>query len=120
MDGWVDVCPLGEIPRRGARVVRRGGALPIALFRTAADRVFALIDRCPHRGGPLSQGLVVGDRVVCPLHGWTLELCDGQAVSPDEGCAQGFAVELREGRVLLRESDLVAGDPVVPAEAGSA
>ena len=102
MERWVDVCRLDEIPSRGARVVQREGATPIAVFRTAGDGVFALLDRCPHRGGPLSQGLVTGERVVCPLHGWTVELGGGHAVAPDEGCAQTFAVEVRDGRVHLR------------------
>jgi nitrite reductase (NADH) small subunit len=117
MDAWIEICTLDDIPPRGARVVQRGDAIPIALFRTAADRVFALIDRCPHRGGPLSQGLVTGDRVVCPLHSWTIELAGGEAVAPDEGCAQAYAVELRERRVHLREADLF--DLVVPAQAGT-
>ena len=113
MDRWIEICSVDDIPQRGARVVQRGEAVPIALFRTAADRVFALIDRCPHRGGPLSQGLVTGDRVVCPLHGWTIELAGGNAVLPDEGCAHAYAVELRDGCVFLRADDLarVAADP---------
>ena len=106
MSGWIEICALDDIPRRGARVVQRGDAVPIALFRTGADQVFALIDRCPHRGGPLSQGLVTGDRVVCPLHGWAIELAGGKAVEPDEGCAKAYAVELRDGRVHLRAEDL--------------
>jgi nitrite reductase (NADH) small subunit len=116
MDAWVEVCALDDIPRRGARIVERGDAVPIALFRTGADQVFALLDRCPHRGGPLSQGLVAGDQVVCPLHGWTIELAGGGAVAPDEGCTQAYAVELRDGRVRLRADDLAS---VVPAEAGT-
>jgi nitrite reductase [NAD(P)H] small subunit len=119
MNGWIEICMLDDIPRLGARVVQRGTAVPIALFRTGADKVFALIDRCPHRGGPLSQGLVAGDRVVCPLHGWTIELSGGQAVAPDEGCAHSYAVEVRDGHVHLREADLVVADFVVPAKAGT-
>ena len=106
MSDWIEICALDDIPRLGARVLQRGSAIPIALFRTGADKVFALLDRCPHRGGPLSQGLVAGDRVVCPLHGWTIELSGGQAVAPDEGCAQSYAVELRDGCVHLREAEL--------------
>jgi nitrite reductase (NADH) small subunit len=116
MDAWIEICALDDIPQRGARVVQRDGAIPIALFRTAADRVFALIDRCPHRGGPLSQGLVTGERVVCPLHGWSIELAGGEAVAPDQGCAKAYAVELRDGRVHLREADLC---PAVTAKSPS-
>ena len=98
---FVAVCRLAEIPVLGARIWERsheaGGN--IALFRTAADRVFALLDRCPHKGGPLSQGIVFGDRVACPLHNWTIQLADGCAVAPDEGCARTFPVRVVEGIV---------------------
>jgi nitrite reductase (NADH) small subunit len=114
MSDWIEVCRIDDIPARGARVVARGGSTPIAIFRTANDGVFALLDRCPHRGGPLSQGLVTGARVVCPLHGWTIGLADGQATAPDEGCAQSFDVDVQGGCVRLRRQDLVA-----PAQAGT-
>lgn len=111
MNDWVRICAVDDIPRLGARVVRREGRPPIAIFRTAADRVFALVDRCPHRGGPLSQGLVTGDRVVCPLHGWTIELGAGTAMAPDEGCARTFAVEVRDGAVHLSSHDVATPVP---------
>jgi nitrite reductase (NADH) small subunit len=98
---WRDVGTMDDIPRLGARVVVAPGG-PIAIFRTADDRVFAVKDRCPHRGGPLSQGIVHGDRVTCPLHGWTIELGSGEAVAPDIGCAPTIAVRIAEGRILLR------------------
>jgi nitrite reductase (NADH) small subunit len=103
-DVFVAVCALDEIPRLGARVwersKREGGN--IALFRTADDRVFALDDRCPHKGGPLSQGIVHGDRVSCPLHGWNIVLDNGQAVAPDQGCAARHDVRIDQGVVLVR------------------
>ena len=74
---WKDVCGVEEIPLLGARRVARPQGLPVALFRNAEGRVFALLDRCPHRGGPLSQGIVFGDGVACPLHNWTIGLDDG-------------------------------------------
>lgn len=83
---------LEDIPRLGARVVRTTTHGDIAVFRNAEDEVFALADRCPHKGGPLSQGIVFGRRVACPLHGWTVELTSGCAVSPDEGCSKSFPV----------------------------
>jgi len=106
MDAWVDVCQVEDIPSRGARVVAREGAVPIAIFRSADDAVFALLDRCPHRGGPLSQGLVTGTRVVCPLHGWTVDLRSGVAAAPDEGCTQAFDVEVQGRCVRLKLADL--------------
>lgn len=97
---WLDLGALERIPRQGSRVVRtRHG--DIAVFRTIDDHVFALRDRCPHRGGPLSQGIVHGHRVTCPLHNWVIELTSGEAVAPDRGRTGCFAVQLREGRVWL-------------------
>lgn len=98
---FADVCALEDIPRLGARRVRRPDGTEIAVFRAADDRVFALLDRCPHKGGPLSQGIVFGDRVACPLHNWTIDLDSGRAAAPDEGCTQRFAVRVEAGRVLL-------------------
>ena len=71
------------------------------MFRTSTDAVFALDDRCPHKGGPLSQGIVFGDRVACPLHNWNIELASGSAVAPDQGCTARHAVQIIDGRVLL-------------------
>lgn len=96
----IDAGPLDAIPRRGARVLRVG-ARCIALFRTGDDAVFALEDRCPHRGGPLSQGIVHGRRVTCPLHDWVIELETGRAAAPDEGEVGTYAVTVRDGRVFL-------------------
>ena len=97
------VCALTDIPVLGARVVVRP-AHPdgnIAVFRTGEDRVFATLDRCPHRGGPLSQGIVYGDRVACPLHNWSVELATGCAVAPDEGCTKTFATCIERGVVYV-------------------
>jgi nitrite reductase (NADH) small subunit len=98
---WQRVCAIEAIPLLGARVLQRDDGEPIALFRPAADRVFALADRCPHKGGPLSQGIVSGDSVTCPLHGWVIQLGTGEACAPDVGCARRYAVELREGEVWI-------------------
>lgn len=97
---WIEVGRLEDIPRQGARVVRCVEG-DIALFRTVDDEVFALRDRCPHKGGPLSQGIVHGRRVACPLHDWKIHLDSGLAVAPDEGCAARFPVRLEDGRVWL-------------------
>jgi nitrite reductase (NADH) small subunit len=95
------VCPIDEIPRLGARVIERPGHPDgdVAVFRTADDRVFAVRDRCPHKGGPLSQGIVHGDRVACPLHGWNIELANGNAIAPDVGCTRTFAAQVIDGVV---------------------
>lgn len=99
-DTWVEVGALADIPRLGARVVRTAQG-DIAVFRTAEDDVFALADRCPHKGGPLSQGIVYGRRVACPLHNWSIALETGQAVAPDEGCAARYALRIDDGRIFL-------------------
>lgn len=98
---WRRVCRLTDIPQLGARVVRAAEG-NIAVFRNDTDEVFALRDRCPHKGGPLSQGIVFGRHVACPLHNWTVSLEDGRAVAPDEGCAAAFAVKVEAGEVYLR------------------
>ncbi|HMV03962.1 MAG TPA: nitrite reductase small subunit NirD [Accumulibacter sp.] len=101
MSNWKRICQLDEIPRLGSRVVQGTKGGDIALFRTAADQVFALHDKCPHKSGPLSQGIVHGERVSCPLHGWNIRLDDGQAVAPDVGSCRSFAVSVRDGEVFL-------------------
>ena len=97
---WLDICALDEINPLGSRVVA-GPKGDIAIFRAADDQVFALDDRCPHKGGPLSQGLIYGKRMACPLHNWQIELESGEAVAPDQGCAHRHPVRVENGRVLL-------------------
>lgn len=98
---WIDIGTLADIPRAGSRVVRTQQG-EVAVFRTGDDALFALLNRCPHKGGPLSEGIVYGHTVACPLHNWCIELTTGQAVSPDEGCATVYPVRLDDaGRVWL-------------------
>jgi nitrite reductase (NADH) small subunit len=101
---WQRVCKVEEIPVLGARVIERsveqGGN--VAVFRNDRDVVFALVDKCPHKGGPLSQGIVFGERVACPLHNWTIELKSGEAVAPDAGCAKRFPVRVDAGDVYVQ------------------
>ena len=100
---WRFVCMLDELPVLGARVLARSDADGgnIAVFRNSSDVVFALLDKCPHKGGPLSQGIVFGERVACPLHNWSIELKSGEAVAPDVGCTQRFAVKIESSRVYV-------------------
>lgn len=97
---WVRVGSLNDIPRLGSRVVTTRGE-DIALFRTSDDRVFALYDRCPHKQGKLSQGIVHGTSVTCPLHNWIIGLDDGLAKDPDEGCVNTVAVKLEGQDIYL-------------------
>ena len=103
---WTRVCALQDIPVLGSRRVQRPQGLDVALFRTTDDVVFALLDRCPHKGGPLSQGIVFGRSVACPLHNWTISLADGRAREPDEGCTPAFQVRLEGGEVFLSRTEL--------------
>lgn len=96
----IDIAALEDIPRQGARVVKTPQGC-IAVFRTADDQVFALDDRCPHKGGPLSEGIVHGTSVTCPLHAMVFDLATGSSVRPDEGTVRSFAVRVEGGRVLL-------------------
>ncbi len=106
MNEWTVVCKVDDIPVLGSRRVARRSGMDVAVFRTGQDEVFALLDRCPHKGGPLSQGIVFGKSVACPLHNWTIDLQDGCAKAPDEGCATKFACKVEAGRVLLDPVEL--------------
>lgn len=100
MTGLIDIGALADIPVQGARVVRTAQGC-IAVFRTADDRVFALDDRCPHRGGPLSEGIVHGTSVTCPLHNWVFDMSSGSAQGADTGRVRTYAAEVSNGRILI-------------------
>jgi nitrite reductase (NADH) small subunit len=99
---WTDVGAVTDVPLRGARRVPSPQG-DIAIFRTGDGKLFALIDRCPHKGGPLSQGIVHGHAVACPLHNWSISLATGEPLGADrgKGCAPVVPLEVREGRLLL-------------------
>ena len=103
MSPFIDIGSLDDIPRQGARVVKTAAGC-VAVFRTLDDRVFALDDRCPHRGGPLSEGIVHGTAVTCPLHNWVFDLNTGTAQAPDTGQLQTYPVHVNAGRVMLDTS----------------
>ena len=104
--GWKKICLLTDIPVLGSRRVARPTGMDVAVFRNSEDQVFALLDRCPHKGGPLSQGIVFGTSVACPLHNWTIGMADGCAKAPDEGCTPKFAVKVEAGAVHLSAQEL--------------
>ena len=106
MAAWTRVCSIDDIPVLGSRRVARAQGPEVAVFRTADDGVFALLDRCPHEGGPLSQGIVFGHSVACPLHNWTIALASGEAQAPDQGCTARFAVRVEGGDVFLDTDEL--------------
>jgi nitrite reductase (NADH) small subunit len=97
---WVEIGQVTDIPRQGSRCVKNGD-MTIAVFRTTDDRVFALEDKCPHKNGPLSQGIVHDGCVTCPLHNWVISLETGAAQGADEGQTASFPVKVENGTVLL-------------------
>lgn len=106
MSEWKKICLVDEIPVLGSRRVARALGMDVAIFRNDQDQVFAVLDRCPHKGGPLSQGIVFGTSVACPLHNWTIDLEGGCARAPDEGCVQKFSVRVASGAVHLDAGEL--------------
>ncbi len=104
---WLEVCLLEDIPVLGSRVVRRATG-DIAVFRNGDSEVFALRDSCPHKGGPLSQGIVFGKRVACPLHNWVINMDSGKAVEPDEGCATRYLCKVESGMVFVDPTPISA------------
>ncbi len=106
MSQWKPICTVEDIPKLGARRVQRAKGCEVAVFRAADDQVFALLDRCPHKGGPLSQGIVFGHSVACPLHNWSIGLTNGCAQAPDEGCTPKFSVKVEDGQVFLDVEEL--------------
>jgi len=107
MADWIKVGQHSDIPSLGSRVVETPGG-PVAVFRAADDHVFALRDICPHKQGPLSEGIVHGYQVTCPLHNWVIDLPTGQAVAPDRGNTACFAVKVEDGLVWLQKDEVIA------------
>ena len=99
MSNWIEIGHLADIPKRGARCIKTPMG-KIAVFRTADDEVFAIDDHCPHKGGPLSQGIVHGAQVTCPLHYWVFSLETGAAQGADEGAVRTFPLR-RDGDAIL-------------------
>ena len=100
MNDWTEVVALEDIPQLGSRVIATD-TMKIAVFRTASDEVFAMKDECPHKKGPLSQGIVHGTSVTCPLHNWKIDLASGEALGPDEGCTNVFPAKVENGTVYI-------------------
>lgn len=116
---WLDIGPLDQIEPGTARTLPvEGGALvaprELAIFRTLQGKVFALENKCPHKHGPLSQGIVHGDVVTCPLHNWNISLRNGRALGDDEGCVPVIPVKVDAGRIYLLRSAVVGTGAEAP------
>jgi nitrite reductase (NADH) small subunit len=107
MSDWIKIVALEEIPKLGSRVIKTD-TVNIAVFRTSDDKVFAMKDQCPHKQGPLSQGIVHGSSVTCPLHNWKIDLASGEALGPDQGCTNVYPVKVENGMVYLSLAIAVA------------
>ena len=110
MSDWMDIAALDEVPQRGARVVKTAAGC-VAVFRTASDEVYALNNSCPHKGGPLSEGIVHGASVTCPLHNWVFSLESGEAQGADSGRVETYPARVENGRILLDRSVIAAQAP---------
>jgi nitrite reductase (NADH) small subunit len=105
MSDWMDIAALDDVPQRGSRVVKTTAGC-VAVFRTGADEVFALNNSCPHKGGPLSEGIVHGASVTCPLHNWVFSLETGQVQGADNGRVDTYPAKVENGRILLDKATL--------------
>ncbi len=100
MSNWTQITQLEDIPKLGARVIKTD-TIEIAIFRTTNDEVFAIKNQCPHKQGPLSEGIVHGSSVTCPLHNWKIDLASGKALGADEGCTNTYSTKIEDGVVYL-------------------
>jgi len=104
---WIDIGSIEDVPERGARLVKTVQGC-VAVFRTGPTEVFAASDRCPHKGGPLSEGIVHGKKVTCPLHNWVFSLETGEAQGADVGRIDTYPIRIEDGRMLLDITTLAA------------
>lgn len=107
MSNWINIAALDDIPVRGARIVKTHVGC-VAVFRTSEDEVFAINDACPHKAGPLSDGIVHGKSVTCPLHNWVISLETGEAQGEDNGQVSTYPTQIKDGRIFLDGSSIVA------------
>ena len=101
MNQWIEITPLKDIPVLGARIVETEDS-NIAVFRGSDDQVYAVKDACPHKQGPLSQGIMHDGTVTCPLHNWKINLTNGEAQGPDSGCVNVYPIKVEDGQVFLK------------------
>jgi nitrite reductase (NADH) small subunit len=105
---WLDIGPVDQLPALGARTLPVRGGDEIAIFHTANGEVYALVNKCPHKQGPLSQGIVHDTTVTCPLHNWRISLITGKALGEDEGCVPVIPVKIDGGRILIGRAEALA------------
>lgn len=101
MNDWIKIGLIEDVPSQGSRVVKTESMGDIAIFRTLSNTIYALSNTCPHKGGPLSEGIVHGEKITCPLHNMTFDLATGEATGPDELCAGHYPVKVEDGGIYL-------------------
>jgi len=101
---WIRIARSHDIPLREGRAVKVGN-LEIAIFNLG-DRFLAVDNRCPHKGGPLADGIVSGAAVVCPLHAWKLSLETGEGLNTGcaSSCVKTFRTRVEHGVIFLELS----------------
>ncbi len=104
---WTDIGTLNDIPLRGSRIVKTAAGC-IAVFRTAEAEVFATSNKCAHKSGPLSEGIVHDRKVTCPLHNWIFSLETGEAQGADQGQITTYPVKIENGRLMLEIDAVIA------------
>lgn len=100
MSAYISVGRVSDIPVLGARCVKTPVGT-IGIFRTEGDAIYAIDNRCPHKGGPLSEGIVHGTSVTCPLHNAVISLATGAVEGPDGGAVATIPVEVVDGEIRL-------------------
>lgn len=106
---WIDIGPVEQLPALGSRTLPVQGGQEIAIFRTATGSIHALANKCPHKNGPLSQGMVHDTSVTCPLHNWRISLLTGEALGEDKGCVPVIPVKVDAGRIYIERAATLAG-----------
>ncbi|MBI5197366.1 MAG: nitrite reductase small subunit NirD [Nitrospirae bacterium] len=96
---WVRISKLSEVPRGEGRIIHVGDRV-IALFHPDSGVLRAIDNACPHRGGPLAHGILAGESVICPLHGWKIDLKTGEAMG-DHGSVMTYPVMIEQEWILL-------------------
>jgi len=114
---WLDIGPIDQIEPGTARTLPVRGGEEIAIFRTMTGDFYALVNKCPHKQGPLSQGIVHGNVVTCPLHNWNISLKTGEALGDDEGCVPSIPLKVDAGRIFLLRDAVIGKRPAVESKA---
>lgn len=96
----IEISSVEQLPEKLGKCVKVRD-MELALFRSSSGQIYALENRCPHKGGDLSQGIVSGEFVFCPLHDWKICMKDGKVQEPDHGCVKTYKVEMNDDKLFI-------------------